>query len=361
MSLLLRARKNFGLFSVDVDLAIGPGVTALFGPSGSGKTTLIRILAGLARPDTGHMTLNGVTMMDTHTGQFTPPHRRHFGMVFQEARLFPHLTVRRNLAYGRWFSKKTDTRDDPARILSILGIDHLLDRKPENLSGGEKQRVAIGRALLSAPDLLLMDEPLAALDDERKAEILPYLELLRDETRIPIVYVSHSVAEVARLATTVIVMNNGSISAQGPVSDIFSQPGFAHHLERSGQGSLIEARATFYDPVYGLNHLQSGNITIQVPGSALPQGKTVRMHILARDIMIATRKPEDLSALNILPGTIVSMDEPVDQMVSLRIDCAGTGIMARITRLSADRLGLAKGRAVYAIIKSVALEPVFRA
>jgi molybdate transport system ATP-binding protein len=359
MTLLLRARKNFGLFSVDVDLAIGPGVTALFGPSGSGKTTLIRILAGLARPDTGHMTFNGTTMVDTDRHVFTPPHRRHFGMVFQEARLFPHLTVGRNLQYGRWFSKHTLSSQDRDRILSILGIGHLLERKPENLSGGEKQRVAIGRALLSAPDLLLMDEPLAALDDERKAEILPYLEWLRDETRIPIVYVSHSVAEVARLANAIIVMDSGRVAAQGPVSDIFSQTGLARPVDRNVQGSLIEACAAGYDPVYGLNSLQSGNLAIQVPGSALPQGKTVRMHILARDVMVATHQPEALSALNILPGTIVSMDEPVDQMVSLRIDCAGTMIMARVTRMSVDRLGLTNGQSVFAIIKSVALEPAF--
>ncbi len=359
MSLLLRAQKNLGLFSFDVDLAIGPGVTALFGPSGSGKTTLVRILAGLTRPDTGRMILNSTTMMDTERHLFIPPHKRHFGMVFQEARLFPHLTVGKNLHYGRWFSNKPHSRQDTTRILAILGIDHLLDRKPENLSGGEKQRVAIGRALLSAPDMLLMDEPLAALDDKRKAEILPYLELLRDETRIPIVYVSHSVAEVARLANTVIVLNKGRVTAQGPVSDIFSQPGFARHLERSGQGSLIEARAAGYDPVYGLNSLQSGQVSILVPGNALPVGKRVRMHILARDVLIATRKPEALSALNILSGTIIAIDEPVDRMVTLHIDCSGTAILARVTSMAVDRLNLSKGRSVFAIIKSVALEQGF--
>lgn len=205
MTLTVNIRHRLGAFALDAAFTAEGGVTALFGRSGSGKTSLIRSIAGLIHPDHGHVALDGRVLTDTDQNIFVPRHRRRFGYVFQEARLFPHLSVRHNLGYGRWFAPKTTDRDDFDSVVDLLGLGPLLERRPGKLSGGEKQRVAIGRALLSNPRLLLMDEPLAALDEERKAEILPYLERLRDETKIPIVYVSHAIAEVARLASRVVL------------------------------------------------------------------------------------------------------------------------------------------------------------
>ncbi|MFT4162075.1 molybdenum ABC transporter ATP-binding protein, partial [Shinella sp.] len=232
MSLVVEARHRLGDFTLDAAFTSDGGVTALFGRSGSGKTSLIRIIAGLTRPAEGVVRLGDDVLVDTARGIFVPPHRRRFGYVFQEARLFPHLTVRQNLNYGRWFSPKGTRPESPDRIVGLLGIGDLLDRQPANLSGGEKQRVAIGRALLAAPRLLLMDEPLAALDEERKAEILPYLERLRDEAGVPIVYVSHSVAEVARLADRVVLMVDGRVEAVGPASDVLGGPRLASAADR---------------------------------------------------------------------------------------------------------------------------------
>lgn len=200
MTLIVEAKQRLGAFSLDAAFTSERGVTALFGRSGSGKTSMIRIIAGLARPDEGRVVLDGEVLTETATGILVAKHRRRFGYVFQEARLFPHLSIRANLSYGRWFAARPAHSESFDHIVDLLGIETLLERSPSKLSGGEKQRVAIGRALLSSPRLLLMDEPLAALDDARKAEILPYLQRLRDETDIPIVYVSHSIAEVAQLA-----------------------------------------------------------------------------------------------------------------------------------------------------------------
>ena len=224
MTLIVETRHRLGAFSLDAAFTSDGGVTALFGRSGSGKTSMIRIIAGLIRPDQGRVMLRW-RAADRHRQRlFVPRHRRRFGYVFQEARLFPHLSVRSNLSYGRWFAPKGAHGESFDRIVDLLGIEALLDRRPSKLSGGEKQRVAIGRALLSSPRLLLMDEPLAALDEARKAEILPYLERLRDETNIPIVYVSHSIAEVARLANQVVVMRDGKVEATGRAIGCSSQP-----------------------------------------------------------------------------------------------------------------------------------------
>ena len=208
-----------GDFGLDVRLSAPAGLTALFGPSGSGKTSLVNIIAGLTRPDRGRVVVDGEVLVDTGKSIFLPPYRRRIGYVFQEGRLFPHITVRQNLLYGRWFARPGETTE-VERVIDLLGIGDILERRPGLLSGGEKQRVAIGRALLSNPRAVLMDEPLASLDEARKAEILPYIERLRDQSRVPIVYVSHSVAEVARLATTVVILGDGKVTAVGPVLDI---------------------------------------------------------------------------------------------------------------------------------------------
>jgi len=357
MSLVVEARQRLGTFTLDAAFTAEGGVTALFGRSGSGKTSLVRIVAGLARPDAGRVVLAGDVLVDTARGIFVPAHRRRFGYVFQEARLFPHMTVRQNLDYGRWFAPKGARAENPARIVDLLGIGDLLKRRPANLSGGEKQRVAIGRALLSAPRLLLMDEPLAALDEERKAEILPYLERLRDEVGIPIVYVSHSVAEVARIADRVVLMKDGRVETVGPASEVLSTPRLVSAAERREAGSVLSGRIEAGEAAHGLATVRlEGGLPLFVPAAGLSAGETVRLRIPARDVMVATVRPEGLSALNILEGTVEAVEPDGEGMTSLVLSCGGDRIRARITAFSAARLGLVPGLPVYAVIKTVALE-----
>ncbi|WP_075289483.1 molybdenum ABC transporter ATP-binding protein [Pararhizobium arenae] len=355
MSLIVSARHRLGAFSLEASFTSERVVTALFGRSGSGKTSLLRIIAGLTAPHEGKVSLDGDVLVDTVQRRFVPCHRRRFGYVFQEARLFPHLTVRKNLGYGRWFAPKAAQADDFARVVDLLGIETLLERCPSNLSGGEKQRVAIGRALLSSPRLLLMDEPLAALDDERKAEILPYLERLRDETRVPIVYVSHSVAEVARLADHVVVMEAGRVKAFGTTADILGDNSVSIAAERRETGALLEGTIRAVDEVRGLTTVALTSATLLIPGRHAV-GKPVRVHIPARDVMLATKKPEGISALNILEGKIAGMTGGGADAVDVLVACGGDMIQSRITRFSAERLELSIGMPVYAIIKTVSFE-----
>ncbi|MGR9430539.1 molybdenum ABC transporter ATP-binding protein [Rhizobium leguminosarum] len=354
MTLIVEAKQRLGAFSLDAAFTSERGVTALFGPSGSGKTSMIRIIAGLARPDEGRVVLDGEPLTETATGIFVPKHRRRFGYVFQEARLFPHLSIRANLSYGRWFAARPAHGESFDHIVDLLGIETLLERSPSKLSGGEKQRVAIGRALLSSPRLLLMDEPLAALDDARKAEILPYLQRLRDETDIPIVYVSHSIAEVARLANQVVVMRDGKVEATGPAIDILSRPSAAS--ERREAGALLEGTVESFDARHRLSTVALKSCQLHIPGAALAPGKSVRIRIPSRDVMLATTRPEGLSALNILEARIEAMSSTEDGTAEIRLDCGGDIILSRITTLSCERLDLRLGRAVFAVIKTVALE-----
>ncbi|SCB61375.1 molybdate transport system ATP-binding protein [Rhizobium aethiopicum] len=354
MTLIVDAKQRLGAFSLDAAFTSERGVTALFGRSGSGKTSMIRIIAGLARPDEGRVMLDGEALTETARGIFVPKHRRRFGYVFQEARLFPHLSVRANLSYGRWFAPRRADGESFDRIVDLLGIEALLDRSPSTLSGGEKQRVAIGRALLSSPRLLLMDEPLAALDEARKAEILPYLERLRDETRIPIVYVSHAIAEVARLANQVVVMHDGKVEATGPAIDILSRPSAAS--DRKEAGALLEGTVESFDAHHRLSVVALKSSRLHIPGAALAPGRPVRIRIASRDVMLATARPEGLSALNILEGSIEDMSPDEDGTVEIRLDCGGDAVLSRITALSCERLDLRPGKSVFAIIKTVALE-----
>ena len=223
MNLAVDIAHRLGRFDLRATFAAEGNLTALFGRSGAGKTTLVNLIAGLSRPERGRIAIGDVTLVDTAGGIFVPKHRRRVGYVFQEGRLFPHLTVRRNLLYGHWFTPRAERYQRFDRVVELLGIAPLLERRPHSLSGGEKQRVAIGRALLASPRLLLMDEPLAALDEARKAEILPYIERLRDEAKVPIVYVSHSIAEVTRLANTVVVLSEGRVAAAGPAGEVMGR------------------------------------------------------------------------------------------------------------------------------------------
>jgi molybdate transport system ATP-binding protein len=330
-----------------------PGVTALFGRSGSGKTTLVDIVGGLIRPDRGRVVVDGETLVDTERGLFVPKHRRRVGYVFQDSRLFPHFSVRRNLLYGRWFALGSDgAAGDFASVVELLGIGHLLDRRPESLSGGEKQRVAIGRALLAHPRVLLMDEPLASLDEQRRAEILPYIERLRD-FGVPILYVSHSVPEVARLATTVVILAEGRVTAVGPVLDILPL------ADAGDAGSVLDAVVARHDEAFQLTTLSSRAGELQVPRLAAGVGAHVRAYIRARDVMLSLRPPEDISALNVLAGRVAEI-APANSgggaQADVRLDCGGAALLARLTAKSVQRLALAPGRPVYAVIKSVSFE-----
>ena len=342
-----------GNFRIAARFTAAPGLTALFGRSGSGKTTLVDIVGGLVRPDRGRVAVDGQVLLDTEHGVFVPSHRRRIGYVFQDSRLFPHLSVRGNLLYGRWFNREPGSAAaaDLASVVELLGIGHLLERKPTSLSGGEKQRVAIGRALLAHPQLLLMDEPLAALDEARRAEILPYIERLRDERGVPILYVSHSVAEVARLATTVVILTDGKVTAVGPVADILP-------LADSGDGgSVLDATVARHDEAFQLSVLTSAAGELQVPRLSAPVGAPVRAYIRARDVMLSLRPPEEISALNVLAGRIAAIEPGAGgAQAEVKLDCNGAALTARLTAKSVQRLALAPGKSVYAVIKSVSFE-----
>ncbi len=355
MTLVVQAKHRFDTFSLEAGFTSERGITALFGRSGSGKTSMIRMIAGLTRPDEGRISLDGEILTDTAKRIFVAKHRRRFGYVFQEARLFPHMTVRQNLTYGRWFAPKGAPRESFERIVGLLDIERLLGRSPEHLSGGEKQRVAIGRALLSSPRLLLMDEPLAALDEARKSEVMPFLERLRDEMDIPIVYVSHSVAEVARLADQVVVMQDGRVKAVGAATEVLSLP--AASLDRREAGALLQGRVEAVDEKHRLATVAMATVRLHVPDAGLAPGKAVRVRIPSRDVMLATERPNGLSALNVLEGTILAVTPSDDATVDVTVDCGGDAILSRITSFSAERMALREGMPVFAIIKTVALEP----
>lgn len=353
--LSIRLAHRFPNFSLDLGFEAPRGVTALFGRSGCGKTTVINAVAGLLRPQSGRIVADDTVLLDTARGICLPPHRRRAGYVFQEARLFPHLTVRQNLAYGRWFSRGRRV-EAPERIIEMLGIGALLDRRPGALSGGEKSRVALGRAIFSAPRMLLMDEPLAALDEERKAEILPYLERLRDETDLPVLYVSHSAAEVARLATTVVLIEAGRLVAAGPVAELFGDPALAPGMGAREAGAVLNAKVEAQE-ADGLTRLSCAAGPLWLPDVAAPPGTRLRLRILAQDVMLAVARPEGISALNVLPGVVREVRAGGGAGVVVQVDLGGEALLARVTRRSATALDLAPGRPVHAVLKAVAVAP----
>jgi molybdate transport system ATP-binding protein len=347
---------RLGGFTLDAAFESEGGLTALFGRSGAGKTSLINAIAGLYRPDRGRIAIDDAVLTDSEAGLFVRPHKRRIGYVFQEGRLFPHLNVRQNLLYGRWFAPKTGGGAEFGHIVDLLGIGNLLGRRPGSLSGGEKQRVAIGRALLARPRLLVMDEPLASLDEGRRAEIFPYIERLRDETRIPIVYVSHSIAEVARLATTLVVLSEGRVAAIGPTAQIMGRIDLFPLTGRAEAGAILATRVVAHDREFGLTVLRATAGELHVPQLDLPVGAALRVRIRARDVMIALKPPAGLSALNVLPGTIAEIGAGDGPIVQLRLDCAGEALVARLTRRSVETLGLVPGKPVHAVIKSIAFD-----
>jgi len=353
MTLRVQVSHSFGAFKLDVGFEAPAGVTALFGRSGSGKTSVINAVAGLISPDAGRIQLDDTVLLDTERRISVPVHQRRLGYVFQEGRLFPHLSVRQNLNYGHWFAPRGPAAEFD-HVVGMLGIEGLLERRPGGLSGGEKQRVAIGRALLANPRLLLMDEPLAALDEERKAEILPYLERLRGETDIPVLYVSHSMAEVARLATTLVLMDNGRVIRSGPAHEVLSDPENVPALGVRSAGASLQATVSAQEED-GLTRLEASAGPLFLPRVEAPIGARLSIRILAQDVILSRTRPEGLSALNILPATVtaVRLGEGPGAVIQLR---AGDDLLlARITRRSAHVLELAPGAACFAVIKSVAV------
>ncbi|MBM6595871.1 molybdenum ABC transporter ATP-binding protein [Microvirga pudoricolor] len=356
MTLEVDLSHPLGAFRLEARFRSEGRLTALFGRSGAGKTTLVRAIAGLIRPEAGRIVVHGRTLVDTANRVFVPMHRRRVGVVFQDARLFPHLSVRRNLLFGRWFTPRNARAASVGHVVDLLGIGHLLDRRPATLSGGERQRVAIGRALLADPQILLLDEPLASLDEARKAEIMPYLERLRDETGLPIVLVSHSVAEISRLATDVVVLADGRAVASGPATEILGRPSLFPDLGPTEAGALIETRVLSHDDAYGLTVLQAKAGTLTVPRLERPVGSALRVRLRARDIMLALRAPEGLSALNVLPGRVVALAQADRSSMDVTLDCAGDAVVVHLTRKSADRLGLRPELLVHAVIKGIAFD-----
>jgi molybdate transport system ATP-binding protein len=349
----VRLRHRLGSFELHADFSFGdaPLVTALFGPSGAGKSTIIAAIAGLIRPQSGRIELGGETLLDTSKGIFVAPHLRRVGVVFQDARLFPHMSVEANLLYG-W--RRAHTKPDGAqldRVVALLGLERMLERRPRTLSGGERSRVALGRALLMSPRVLLLDEPLAALDAARKAEILPYLERLARETRIPMLYVSHSLDEVARLADRMVVVDEGRVAAEGSLFEVTSRLDLVagRHLV---PGAVLEAKITRHDAAHGLTELAIGANSLVVPEIARAPGESVRIRIDAEDVMLALARPEGVSANNVLPARVSAIaDDGFNADVQLSLSEAK--LVARITRRSLERLALGPGANVFAVIKSV--------
>jgi molybdate transport system ATP-binding protein len=355
MSLELDITHELGAFRLDAQFKTGRGLIALFGRSGAGKTSIVNVIAGLIRPRRGTVVVDGVALVDTGQGIFVPRHRRRLGYVFQEGRLFPHLTVRQNLLYGHWFAG-AEPRGDLGTVVDLLDVGGLLERRPGRLSGGEKQRVAIGRALLANPRLLLMDEPLASLDEARKAEILPYIERLRDHSQVPIIYVSHSVAEVARLASTIVLLSEGRVAAVGPALEIMHRLDLFPLTGRAEAGAIIEAVVLRHDETFGLTELRSRAGLWRLPRLDVEAGARLRLRVRARDVLLAKSAPVDVSALNVMSGTIADIARRDGPIAEIRLDCNGEALLARVTAYSVERLGLAPGTPVFALVKSVALD-----
>lgn len=348
--------KSYPDFTLDVGFEADPrGITALFGRSGSGKSTLVNLLSGLLPPDSGQVILNGNPLFDAAAGIDLPPEKRRIGYVFQESRLFPHMTVKSNLTYGMKLTPQKERFVEFDKIIELLGIEHLLERRPGSLSGGERQRVAIGRALLSSPRILLMDEPLASLDATRKNEILPFIERLRDELELPIVYVSHDLNEVIRLADTMVLLSDGSVAAVGPVEELTSRLDLYPLTGRYEAGAALATTVSDHDDHFSLTILKFPGGEFRVPQIDLPIGTPLRLRVRARDVSLSIGRPENTSILNILSGTVVEMVETGISQMEVRLD-VGAPLVARVTRKAAIDLGLEPGKAIHAMIKAIAID-----
>jgi molybdate transport system ATP-binding protein len=347
---------RLGALQLDIHFRSGGGLTALFGRSGAGKTSVVNAIAGLIHPERGRILVAGSVLLDTEHGVRVPAHRRRIAYVFQEDRLFPHLTVRQNLLFGRWFAPGSSRTVGLDEVIGLLGIGGLLDRRPGRLSGGEKQRVTIGRALLANPRLLLMDEPLASLDAQRKDEILPYIERLRDHSSVPIVYVSHAVAEVTRLADTIVLISDGRVRAVGPLQEVMGRAELYPMAGRFEAGAVLAVRIAAHDARWGLTELSGAFGRLTVPRLPAPVGAALRVRIRARDVILAVTRPTEISALNILAGRVEAIVPIEEAALEVQLRLRDERLLARVTRRSGTMLGLAPGREVFALIKSVAID-----
>lgn len=334
--------KQFDGFSLQVAFDAPAGITAIFGPSGSGKTSVIRAVAGLLPCERADINLNGKALTTLR------PNMRNIGYVFQDARLFPHMSVLKNLRYGGFH--------DEHAVIAVLGLAHLLDRYPASLSGGESQRVALGRALMSAPDVLLMDEPLSALDARRKADVLPYLEALRDQTSIPILYVSHDMGEVARLARRIVVLDRGRVVLSGDLEDVLSDPAAVPFLGVRDAGAVLTGRVIGHADD-GLTKIETGAGVLWVPGAVGRAGATVRLRVPAQDVILSRTAPTNISALNVLPVTISALERGTGPGVAVALMAGQARLLARVTKRSCDAMSLQVGEQIFAILKATAIAP----
>ncbi|MBM3490366.1 MAG: molybdenum ABC transporter ATP-binding protein [Alphaproteobacteria bacterium] len=350
-------RKRRGDLRLDVAFSSPtPGVTCLFGASGAGKTTVIAALAGLLRPDAGRIVLAGRVLFDSAAGIALPPERRRLGYVFQDARLFPHLSVEANLRYGWRRVAGQERRIGFDEVVGLLGIASLMRHRPTHLSGGERQRVAIGRALLAQPRLLLMDEPLASLDADRKAELLRYLERLRDELRLPIVYVTHATAEMMRLADTLVLLEAGRVAATGALAEVTARPDLPRTLARQLAGSVWRATVVRHDEARRLSVLAAAGVELLTPRVAAAAGSALRLRIRARDVILGLERPQGLSLHNVLPATVAAIHAEADGMAQVQLAVGEGRLLALITTDAVARLALAPGRPVFALLKSMSVD-----
>ena len=352
MTLSVNIQRNLGAFHLRAAFDAPDGVTVLFGRSGSGKTSVVKSISGLLTPDAGRIVLGDRVLFDTKAGTNVPVHKRRLGYVFQDSRMFPHLTVRQNLEYARRVTGRGQKRAED--VGDLLGIAHLLDRRTHGLSGGESQRVAIGRALLSEPDMLLMDEPLASLDGPIKAEILPYLEMLRRETGLSILYVTHNMAEVARLATHIVLLEDGTVVRSGAPEHLLTDPDMVRVFGIRDAGAVLSAHVVA-QPNDGVSELTVSGGRLFLPTVDAPVGAELRVRILAQDVILSRTQPEGLSALNILPVQVLAVRRGDGPGVIVQLQAGDDRLLARITRRSADAMGVVEGLECFAVMKSVAV------
>lgn len=334
-----------------------PGVTTIFGPSGCGKSTVLAAVAGLLRPNEGRIVLDGTVLFDGTTRRMVPPEQRRCGVVFQDSRLFPHLSVEANLRYGLRRAPRGAEGPGMEEVVALLGIDHLLGRRPAALSGGEKQRVALGRALLSRPRLLLMDEPLAALDASRKAEVLPYLSRLRQRLSIPILYVTHALDEVDQLADRLVLMEAGRVLACGTLETLSARTDLPILAARRDAGVVLGCTVLSHAPDQGVTRLGFPGGELAVPLEQALPGTPVRLRIHARDVAVATEEPRNLSVQNVLPAVVEAVEPGRAHEAMLRLRLGPSLLLARVTQDSMQRLGLRAGLPVWALVKAVAFTP----
>jgi molybdate transport system ATP-binding protein len=353
--LRVAAAKRRGNFSLNVEFQLASrGVVALFGRSGCGKSTVVNIIAGLLDPDAGRIELDDAVLLDTQQHIKMPPERRRLGYVFQDARLFPHLSVAANLRYARKRAQGPAyvTLEDVSRMLAL---EPLMNRRTHQLSGGERQRVAIGRALLAQPRLLLLDEPLAALDGARREEVLPYLETLRDQLSIPMVYVTHDFAEVLRLATHLVLMEAGHVVAQGPLAEMSLNPQLRALIGPDEVGAIIDGVVVAIDAQSTLAKVRVGAGELNVQADGLTVGTALRVQLLARDIIVSTEPPHKLSVRNSIAGTVTAVQRDDANTDLITLDIGGSYLMARITRSATQELALSPGAKAWALVKTVSL------